>query len=89
MQGKGLVISFAIALAVLSVYYLSFTWYTRSIEEKANREVVYKMDSIEKKNPNLTVAEQESYENEFTRKALDQLSKDTLNLGFVKYTYET
>ncbi|QAR31322.1 protein translocase subunit SecD [Ornithobacterium rhinotracheale] len=89
MQGKGLVISFAIALAVLSVYYLSFTWYTRSIEEKANREVVYKMDSIEKKNPNLTVAEQESYENEFNRKALDQLSKDTLNLGFVKYTYET
>lgn len=88
MQGKGLVISFAVALGLLSVYYLSFTWYTRSIESKADREVVYRMDSLEKKNPNLSVAERESYENTFRRSVLEDLSKDTLNLGIVKYTYE-
>ena len=88
MQGKGLVISFAIALGLLSVYYLSFTWYARSIEAKADREVVYQMDSLEQKNPNLSVSEKESYASAFTREVLEKHSRDTLDLGIVKYTYE-
>jgi len=35
MQGKGVVKFFAILLAVVCLYQLSFTWVTRSVEEKA------------------------------------------------------
>lgn len=88
MQGKGLVIWFAIALGLLSVYNLSFSWYSRNVEEKANREVVYKMDSLDAKYPKLSVSEREAYRNTFNRDALDELSQDTLDLGIVKYTYQ-
>ncbi|MDG4951080.1 protein translocase subunit SecD [Weeksellaceae bacterium KMM 9724] len=89
MQGKGLVLTFATVMALMSLYYLSFTWYTNNVETKANKEVQFKMDSLLSKSPNLTVAERESYQNSFKNNTLSRLSKDTLNLGIVKYDYNT
>lgn len=89
MKGKGLILTFAIALGILCIYYLSFTWYTNTIESKAEKEVTYKMDSIDKQRPNLTVSERESFQNSFRVSALNELSKDTLKLGIVNYDYNS
>lgn len=89
MQGKGLVLTFATVLALMSVYYLSFTWYTNNVEKKANKEVQFKMDSLLSKSPDLSVAERESYQNTFKNNVLNKLSEDTLNLGLVAYDYNS
>lgn len=89
MQGKGLVLLFTIILGLMSIYYLSFTWYTNNVESKAKREVTFKMDSLKAKNPNLSVAEQESYYKSFESNTLERLSRDTLNLGVVNYNYNS
>lgn len=89
MQGKGLVLTFATVLALMSIYYLSFTWYTNNVENKANKEVQFKMDSLLSKNSDLSVAERESYQNSFKNNTLSRLSKDTLNLGIVSYDYNS
>lgn len=89
MQGKGLVLTFAIALGILSLYYLSFTWYTNNVESKAEREVTFRMDSLNQKMPDLSVAERESYQNTFKNEAIEKLAEDTLNLGVVSYDYHS
>ncbi len=89
MQGKGLVLTFAIALGLLSIYYLSFTWYANNKEKQVASEVTYQMDSLLEKQPNLSLSERETYENSFKNSAIDKISKDTLNLGIVKYTYSS
>lgn len=87
MQGKGLVLTFAVALGILSLYYLSFSWYTTNIEDKAEREATFKMDSLTQKFSNLTISEKESAKANFRNQALETLADDTLNLGIVKYDY--
>ena len=89
MQGKGLVLTFAIILGLMSIYYLSFTWYTNNVEKKAERQVAFQMDSLNTAAPALSVAERESFYNSFTQRELDRLSKDTLNLGIVQYDYNS
>ena len=89
MQGKGLVLTFAIVLGLLSIYYLSFTWYTNNVEKKANREVSFQMDSLLQANPSLSVAERESARNSFNDRVIQKLSEDTLNLGIVSYDYNS
>lgn len=87
MQGKGLVLTFTIVMAIMSMYYLSFTWYTSNVEKKAEREVQYKMDSLLSVNPDLSLSEREAYQASFNNNTLRKLSQDTLNLGVVSYNY--
>lgn len=87
MQGKGLVLLFTIVMGLMSMYYLSFTWYSTNVEKKANIEVQYKMDSLLSVNPDLSVTEREAYQTSFTNNALRKLSEDTLKLGIVNYNY--
>ena len=89
MQGKGLVLTFAIVLGLMSIYYLSFTWYTNNVESKAERQVAFQMDSLSAKMPQLSVAEREAYQKSFTDQTIEKLSKDTLNLGIVNYDYNS
>ena len=89
MQGKGLVLTFAVILGLMSIYYLSFTWYTNNVEKKAERQVTFQMDSLTTQSPNLSVTEKESFYNSFTQRELEKLSRDTLNLGLVSYDYNS
>ncbi|MDO5510414.1 MAG: protein translocase subunit SecDF [Weeksellaceae bacterium] len=87
MQGKGLVLVFSIVLGLLSIYYLSFTWYVNNVERKAEKEVAVKMDSLNAASPNLTVSEREAHYNNFLEMELERRAQDTLNLGLVRYDY--
>ncbi|MXV38976.1 protein translocase subunit SecD [Flavobacteriaceae bacterium Ap0902] len=89
MQGKGLVLTFAIILGLLSVYYLSFSWYTNKEEKKAEQEVSFKMDSLLQVNPDLSVSERESYRSSFFQRQIEKQAQDTLNLGLVAYDYHS
>ncbi|MGI9525776.1 MAG: protein translocase subunit SecD [Weeksellaceae bacterium] len=89
MQGKGLVLTFAIILGLLSVYYLSFSWYTGKEEKQATQEVSYKMDSLLQANPNISVSERESYRNSFMTRELEKRAQDTLDLGLFAYDYNS
>lgn len=89
MKGKGLILTFAIALGILSIYYLSFTWYTNIIESKADRELVQRMDSLDSAAPDLSFVERESYQNTFKNSIISRLASDTLDLGVVRYDYNS
>ncbi|MDO5655541.1 MAG: protein translocase subunit SecD [Flavobacteriaceae bacterium] len=87
MQGKGLILLFTVILGLMSIYYLSFTWYTNNVEKKAEREVAFQMDSLTTNSPNLSISERESYRKLFHDKSIEKFGKDTLNLGLVRYNY--
>lgn len=89
MQGKGLVLTFAVVLGMLSVYYLSFSWYTNKVENRAEQEVALKMDSLLQANPNLSVSERESYRNSYLAREIEKLAQDTTNLWIVSYDYHS
>ncbi|MBP6663805.1 MAG: protein translocase subunit SecDF [Chitinophagales bacterium] len=85
MQGKGLVTAFGIAVALICLYQLSFTWLVSSANGKADKYANNKVASLTSINK-----EQKDAELERARRSyLDSISaKPLLNLGFTEITYD-
>ena len=75
MQNKGLIKLFAILFGLVSLYQLSFTWFTNNVEDKA------KEYAITRYNDGKEIAKLE-------RVYLDSIAnKPVINLGFAKFSY--
>ena len=75
MQNKGLIKLFAILFGLVSLYQLSFTWFTNGVEDKA------KEYAITRSNDGKEIAKLE-------RAYLDSIAnKPVINLGFAKFSY--
>ncbi len=84
MQGKGLVKLFGIALALVCLYQLSFTFFANRVEQKADnyatKKVAAQTFTSEQLKSEAAGAERRRY--------LDSIAnKPALNLGIVKYSY--
>ena len=85
MQGKGLVTAFGIAVALICLYQLSFTWLVSSANGKADKYANNKVASLTSINKEQKDAELERAR----RRYLDSISaKPLLNLGFTEITYD-
>jgi SecD/SecF fusion protein len=71
MQNKGAIVLFTILLALASLYQLSFSYFTSSIEKKAEMNAQDQLDSVLVVNPEVRLSERDSifayYENKFLR----------------------
>lgn len=86
MQLKGLIRLFTIALILISIFQLSFTFIVRNFE-KAQRAKVEK--EIKAENPGATAGQLSLLTSDRVRFRLDSLSdKKIYNLGLAKYTYQ-
>ncbi len=86
MQLKGLIKIFTIALILISLFQLSFTFVVNNFEKKQASLVEAK---IKQENPTLKGEELEITKADKLRFALDSLSgKNILNLGLAKFTYQ-
>ncbi len=75
MQNKGLIKLFAILFGLVSIYQLSFTWFTHGVEKKAKIFAESRSDNGRK------IAE-------FEQHYLDSVAnKPVINLGFAKFSY--
>lgn len=85
MQAKGLVKFFGIALALVCIYQLSFTYFTNRVESKAAQ---YAKEAVSKLT-NATEDQKYLEERKATRRYLDSVSlKPVVNLGIAKFTYQ-
>lgn len=84
MQGKGLVKLFGIALALVCLYQLSFTFFANRVERRADS---YAEDKIAAQTFSSDQLKSEAANTE-RRRYLDSIAnKPALNLGLVKYSY--
>ena len=71
MQNKGAIVLFTILLALASLYQLSFSYFTSSIEKEAEMNAQDQLDSVLVVNPEIRLSERDSifayYENKFLR----------------------
>jgi SecD/SecF fusion protein len=75
MQNKGLIKLFAILFGLVSIYQLSFTWFTKGVENKANAYAISKSDEGKE------IARLE-------RVYLDSIAnKPVIDLGFAQFSY--
>lgn len=75
MQNKGLIKLFAILFGLVSLYQLSFTWFTKNVEKQANEYAISKTDDGRE------IANLE-------RVYLDSVAnKPVINLGFAQFSY--
>lgn len=75
MQNKGLVKLFAILFGLVSIYQLSFTWFTKSVEKKANEYAETRTDDGKE------IANLETF-------YLDSVAnKPVIDLGFTQFSY--
>lgn len=91
MQAKGLVKFFAIALALVCIFQLSFTLKTNRIEKKAAQFAVDKLENFKAAHPELEGQADTlfSLEKKFKQGYLDSISNETVyNLLIKKYTYD-
>lgn len=93
MQGKGLIKFFAVAFAIVCLYQLSFTFFTKRVENKArnyaNREsVVQKAEALSKGDALKKLVLLDSIHRAEERYYLDSMSSEVIfNLMVRKYTY--
>lgn len=88
MQAKGLIQFFTVALLLVCIYQLSFTWMVNRVENKADdyarKEIVV--------NENMTMTEQDSLSKLLRKKKqvyLDSIGNEPVyNLGIKTYTYQ-
>jgi len=86
MQLKGLIKLFTIALILISLFQLSFTFVVRNFEKKQEAKA---RSLIQTQSPSLTGEELEFAVKDNVRPILDSLSSKVIfNLGFTKYTYQ-
>ncbi len=86
MQLRGLIKLFTIALILISLFQLSFTFVVRNFEKKQEAKV---LAQIKAENPNMSAEEQHFAVNERVRPMLDSMAATTVyNLGFTKYSYQ-
>lgn len=86
MQLKGLIRLFTLALILISLFQLSFTFVVRNFEKNEEAKVRTK---VQQENPSLSKEEINFLVKDRVRPVLDSLSSKTiLNLGFTKYTYQ-
>lgn len=86
MQLKGLIKFFTIALILISLYQLSFTFIVNNFEKKQAARVE---SNIKKDNPSLSGEALKLAIDDKLRFALDSLSgKEIYNLGIAKFTYQ-
>lgn len=86
MQLKGLIKLFTIALILISLFQLSFTFVVRNFEKKQEAKV---LSMLKSENPNLSEEERQFAMKDRVRPILDSLASTTVyNLGFTKYTYQ-
>lgn len=91
MQAKGLVKFFAIALALVCIFQLSFTLKTNSVEKKAVKFALEKVDQFKAAYPEFSDKPDTlfSIEKKFKQNYLDSISNETVyNLLIKKYTYD-
>ncbi len=75
MQNKGLIKLFAILFGLVSIYQLSFTWFTKNVESKANEYAISRTDDGRE------IANLE-------RVYLDSVAnKPVIDLGFAQFSY--
>ena len=86
MQLKGLIRLFTIALILISLFQLSFTFVVRNFEKKQEAKA---RALIQKENPSMTGEDLNFAVKDKVRPILDSLaSTNVYNLGFTKYTYQ-
>ncbi len=86
MQLKGLIKLFTIALILISLFQLSFTFVVRNFEKKQASKIEAR---IQQENPSLKGEELTAIVADKLRFALDSLSTETVfPLGFTKYSYQ-
>lgn len=86
MQLKGLIKIFTIALILISLFQLSFTFFVSNFEKKQAARVE---SLIKQENPELKGEALELAKSDKLRFVLDSLSNNTvLNLGFAKFSYQ-
>ncbi|GIV28358.1 MAG: protein translocase subunit SecDF [Bacteroidia bacterium] len=98
MQNKGFINAFTILMALACLFYLSFTWKARSIEEEAELYAEQKVNSphyqklAKEKSQNNPSAYQsfiDSLKNHFTEQYLDSIKKQPVyDILITSYTYE-
>ncbi|MBN8702722.1 MAG: protein translocase subunit SecDF [Bacteroidetes bacterium] len=98
MQNKGAITTFGVLLGIICIYYLSFTWVTRGVEQDAEvfaNEYISQPAVIEaaKAASNGDAMKQEDYLSNAMAlkrdKYLDSLRKEVVfNIGVAKYTYD-
>ena len=78
MQNKGLIKTFAILFGIVSLYQLSFTWFTKNVEEKAKVYAETRVNNTDIR----------------SKSALEKIYLDSvanlplIDLGFAQFTYE-
>lgn len=78
MQNKGLIKAFAILFGIVSLYQLSFTWFTKNVEEKAS---VYAQAHVKTND----VREKSTLEKIY----LDSIANEpVIDLGFAQFSYD-
>ncbi len=88
MQLKGIVRFIAIALIILCLFQLSFTWMARHTESKAN-ETAEKLISKDATNNTLSADDKSALVKKTKNHILDSMNTEVIyNLGFIKYTYQ-
>ena len=86
MQLKGLIRLFTIALILISLFQLSFTFFVRNFEKKEKAKVE---SQLRKEFPNLDDNARNALSDDRLRLSLDSLSeKKVVKLGFTNYTYQ-
>ncbi|MBU3676943.1 MAG: protein translocase subunit SecDF, partial [Chitinophagaceae bacterium] len=86
MQLKGLVKIFTIALILISLFQLSFTFVVNNFEKK---QAAFVERQVKTENPNLTGEALEIAKADKLRFVLDSMSSKTvMNLGLTKYSYQ-
>src|SRR5438128_168682 len=98
MQNKGAIKIFAILLALACIFYLSFTWVTRGVEQEAadyaanlvsNPKMIQKAKEIAKGDATKELSYLDSVKTKIADNYLDSLKKSPVySLGFASYTYE-
>lgn len=96
MQAKGIVKFFAIALALVCLYQLAFTFKTNQVENKADQVAemmamtdMADKDSLKNANPNKWNIDFQNYSKRHRQSYLDSISNETVyNLGILSYTYD-
>jgi SecD/SecF fusion protein len=98
MQNKGLINAFAIMIAIACLFYLSFTWITRGVENKsvafansylAKPSVQKMIKDASAGNASLAASITDSIKNKVAENYLDSMKKvNVYNIGLTKFTYE-
>jgi SecD/SecF fusion protein len=98
MQNKGAIKIFAILLGLACIFYLSFTWVTRTVESEAREyaenvtssaKVLARAKEIANGNPSKERSYLESLKNEIADRYLDSMKKQTVyDIFIAEYTYE-